>query len=125
MQALVDAVSPPDGAVCRHVLCTPQPGQDIGCKHSDPRTGSNASQGLFGAGFAVGELVAANNDGDQAGYLRHGSGEKRLQRGKAVVERGAALGEGRRRKYKQSGKQVDSKNAPGFGRLPRRLSASA
>jgi hypothetical protein len=51
-----------------------------------PRSGGNAGQRLFGAGFAVREAVAADHDCNETCNLRNGAGEKTLDRVEARVE---------------------------------------
>src|SRR6266702_4913792 len=99
VQTLVDPISPPNDGLCQHVLCTPEPAQDISGEHGNAGTGGNPSERLLGTGFAVSELVAADHDGNQAGYLCHRPGKQRLQRGKTAVERRPALGKGGHRNH--------------------------
>ena len=68
-------------------LYAPEPTQDIYGENGDARSGGNAGQRLFCAGFAVREAVAADHDCNQTGNLRDGAGEKALDGVKARVER--------------------------------------
>ena len=55
-------------------------------KYRNARSGSNAGQRLFSAGFAVGEAIAADDNRDQTCNLRDGACEKSLDSVKAGVE---------------------------------------
>ncbi len=68
-------------------LYTPEPTQDIHGKNCNARSGGNARERLFCAGFAMRESVAADHDCNQTGNLRDGAGEKALDGVKARVER--------------------------------------
>ena len=68
-------------------LHAPEPTQDIHRENGNARSGGNASQRLFRAGFPVREAVAADHDCDQTCNLRNRAGEEALDRGKAGVER--------------------------------------
>jgi hypothetical protein len=109
VQAFVDPVPPTGCSVCLHRrpsqlvkwlgwggsveqgfgrrLHAPKPGQYIGSEHGNPRASGNAGKCLLGSRFAVRELVAANNDGDQARDLRNRSGKERLHCGESGIER--------------------------------------
>ncbi|MGC2793603.1 MAG: hypothetical protein WA899_16380, partial [Candidatus Sulfotelmatobacter sp.] len=68
-------------------LNTPEPTQDIDGENGNARSGGNAGQSLFCAGFAVCETIAADYDGNQTCNLRNRAGEEALDGGKASVER--------------------------------------
>ena len=68
-------------------LYAPEPTQDIHCKYRNARSGGNAGQRLFCAGFSVGEAVTADHDGDQTSDLRDCPSEQRLQCVKTSIER--------------------------------------
>ena len=68
-------------------LYAPEPTQDIHGENGNARSGGNASERLFCAGFAVREAVAADHDCNQTCNLRDGAGEKALDGVKAGVER--------------------------------------
>ena len=68
-------------------LYAPEPTQDIHRENRNARSGGNASQRLFCAGFAMRESVAADHDCNQTCNLRDGAGEKALDGVKAGVER--------------------------------------
>jgi hypothetical protein len=54
-------------------------GSNLSCrKYRNARSGGNAGQRLFGAGFAVRESVAADHNCDQAGDLRDRAREEAL-----------------------------------------------
>ena len=59
-------------------LHAPQPTQDIHRENRNSGSGSNTSEGLLRAGFAVCEAIAADDDGNQACNLRDGASEKVL-----------------------------------------------
>jgi len=68
-------------------LNAPEPAQDIDGENGNARSGGNSGERLLCAGFAVGEPVPADHDGNQACDLRNGAREKALDGGKAGVER--------------------------------------
>ncbi len=68
-------------------LHAPEPTQDIHRENGNARSGSNASQRLFRAGFAVREAVAADDDRDQTCNFRDRASEEALDGVKAGVER--------------------------------------
>ena len=45
-------------------LNAPEPTQDVHGENGNARSGGNAGQRLFCAGFTVGEAIAADDDGD-------------------------------------------------------------
>ena len=68
-------------------LNAPEPAQDIDGENGNACSGGNAGERLLGAGFAMGETVAADDDSNQTGNLSDSAGEKALNGGKAGVER--------------------------------------
>lgn len=68
-------------------LYSPQPTQDIHRENSNARSGGNAGERLFCAGFAVREAVASDHDRHQTCNLRNGTGKEALDGRKARVER--------------------------------------
>ncbi len=68
-------------------LNAPEPAQDIDGENGNARSGGNAGERLLRAGFAVGEPVAADHDGNQTCNLGNRAGEEGLDGGKAGVER--------------------------------------
>ena len=68
-------------------LYAPEPTQDIHRENGNARSGGNASERLFCAGFAVREAVAADHDCNQTCNLRDRAGEKALDGVKAGIER--------------------------------------
>ncbi len=72
-------------------LYAPEPTQDIHCHNGNARSGGNASERLFCAGFAVRESVASDHDCDQTRNFRDSSGKKALDGIEAGVE-GTSLG---------------------------------
>lgn len=50
----------------------------------DASTSRHAGQCFLAAGLAMGKLVAADHDGDQARDLRYGTGKERLQGGETA-----------------------------------------
>ena len=57
-------------------LYAPEPTQDIHRKYRNARSGSNAGQRLFRAGFAVRESVAADHNCDQTCNFRDGASKE-------------------------------------------------
>jgi len=62
----------------RRALYAPEPTQDIHCHNGNARTGGDAGERLFGAGFAVREAVPADHDRNQTCNPRDRAGKKAL-----------------------------------------------
>ena len=65
---------------------SPEPSQDVRGENGDASACGNAGESLLRARFAVCELVAANNNSDEAGDLGDRSGKQVLHGGKTRVE---------------------------------------
>ena len=59
-------------------LGTPKPCEDVGRHNRYPGSGGDARKRLLRARFSVGERIAADHDGDEAGSLRNRSGKECL-----------------------------------------------
>lgn len=59
-------------------LDAPQPGKDVGRKHSDASTGCDSGESPLAARFAVSKLIPADHDGNETGDLGDRAGEQRL-----------------------------------------------
>jgi hypothetical protein len=82
-------------------LYAPEPTQDIHRHNGNARSGGDAGERLFRAGFAVREPVAADHDCDETSNLRDSAREKTLDSVKAGVERRALCHRGYRYEKKQ------------------------
>ena len=60
------------------LLDTPQPGKDVGRKHSDASTGGDSGEGSLTARFAVRKLISAYHNGNQTRDLGDRAGEQCL-----------------------------------------------
>ena len=70
----------------RLCLNTPKPCQNVGGKHGNPRACGYTGKSLFGAWFAMRELVTPNYDGDQACDFGNSACEKGLHCGESGIE---------------------------------------
>src|ERR1019366_6604863 len=67
-------------------LNAPEPTQDIDGENGNARSGGNAGERPLGAGFAVGETIATDHDGNQTCNLCNRAGEEGWESRKAGVE---------------------------------------